>query len=209
MPNDFHCQTSGSNKWQRWVWENAKRIRMRAKVTSKPTRFQYELYSFSWFFQFKNVSRNLDSQFDSPFEMGCPFGLASGKWKSTIQTIDSIRFISIYETVQQIAYAQNAFTKLWDHFSHFICYRYPIAYVRVINRFSSLFFLFSFPLFFFSSVFFCCRFISFQKWYMIAIVYIYNRWTKSEIKCLVNGQLASSTEMAWFVSANDVSMIVQ
>lgn len=40
---------------------------------------------------------------------------------------------------------------------------------------------------------------------MIAIVYIYNRWTKSEIKCLVNGQLASSTEMAWFVSSNDVS----
>lgn len=39
---------------------------------------------------------------------------------------------------------------------------------------------------------------------MIAIVYIYNRWTKSEIKCLVNGQLASSTEMAWFVSTNDV-----
>lgn len=41
---------------------------------------------------------------------------------------------------------------------------------------------------------------------MIAIVYIYNRWTKSEIKCLVNGQLASSTEMAWFVSTNDVSL---
>lgn len=49
------------------------------------------------------------------------------------------------------------------------------------------------------------RFVSRQQWYMIAIVYIYNRWTKSEIKCLVNGQLASSTEMAWFVSANDVS----
>lgn len=43
------------------------------------------------------------------------------------------------------------------------------------------------------------------QWYMIAVVYIYNRWTKSEIKCLVNGQLASSTEMAWFVSTNDVS----
>ncbi|XP_076767099.1 A kinase anchor protein rugose isoform X12 [Xylocopa sonorina] len=42
-----------------------------------------------------------------------------------------------------------------------------------------------------------------RKWYMIAVVYIYNRWTKSEIKCLVNGQLASSTEMAWFVSTND------
>lgn len=47
------------------------------------------------------------------------------------------------------------------------------------------------------------------QWYMIAIVYIYNRWTKSEIKCLVNGQLASSTEMAWFVSANDVSIIIE
>lgn len=43
------------------------------------------------------------------------------------------------------------------------------------------------------------------RWYAIAVVYIYNRWTKSEIKCLVNGQLASSTEMAWFVSTNDVS----
>ncbi|XP_011054396.1 PREDICTED: neurobeachin isoform X6 [Acromyrmex echinatior] len=42
-----------------------------------------------------------------------------------------------------------------------------------------------------------------RKWYMVAIVYIYNRWTKSEIKCLVNGQLASSTEMTWHVSTND------
>lgn len=42
---------------------------------------------------------------------------------------------------------------------------------------------------------------------MIAIVYIYNRWTKSEIKCVVNGQLASSTEMAWFVSANEVFFV--
>ncbi|KAF7276860.1 hypothetical protein GWI33_009432, partial [Rhynchophorus ferrugineus] len=38
---------------------------------------------------------------------------------------------------------------------------------------------------------------------MLAVVYIYNRWTKSEIKCFVNGQLASNTEMAWFVSTND------
>jgi hypothetical protein len=49
--------------------------------------------------------------------------------------------------------------------------------------------------------------VFFFQWYMIAIVYIYNRWTKSEIKCLVNGQLASSTEMAWFVSTNDVSTV--
>ena len=43
-----------------------------------------------------------------------------------------------------------------------------------------------------------------RKWFMLAIVYIYNRWTKSEIKCFVNGQLASSTEMAWLVSTNEV-----
>ncbi|KAK2577077.1 hypothetical protein KPH14_005888 [Odynerus spinipes] len=42
-----------------------------------------------------------------------------------------------------------------------------------------------------------------RKWYMIAVVYIYNRWTKSEIRCLVNGQFVSNTEMAWFVSTND------
>lgn len=46
-----------------------------------------------------------------------------------------------------------------------------------------------------------------RKWFMLAIVYIYNRWTKSEIKCFVNGQLASSTEMAWLVNTNDVSNI--
>ena len=50
------------------------------------------------------------------------------------------------------------------------------------------------------------NFIDLFQWYMIAVVYIYNRWTKSEIKCLVNGQLASSTEMAWFVSTNDVNI---
>ena len=44
-----------------------------------------------------------------------------------------------------------------------------------------------------------------RKWYMLALVFIYNRWTKSEIKCFVNGQLASSTEMAWLVSTTDVS----
>lgn len=42
-----------------------------------------------------------------------------------------------------------------------------------------------------------------RRWYMLAVVYIYNRWTRSEIKCLVNGQLASSTEMAWAVSTSD------
>ncbi|KAG8182137.1 hypothetical protein JTE90_014552 [Oedothorax gibbosus] len=42
-----------------------------------------------------------------------------------------------------------------------------------------------------------------RKWYMIAIVYIYNRWSKSEIKCFVNGQLASTTEMSWLVNNNE------
>ncbi|XP_076065007.1 neurobeachin-like [Oratosquilla oratoria] len=42
-----------------------------------------------------------------------------------------------------------------------------------------------------------------RKWYMVAVVYIYNRWSKSEIKVFVNGQLASSTEMTWLVSTND------
>ena len=46
-----------------------------------------------------------------------------------------------------------------------------------------------------------------RKWYMLALVFIYNRWTKSEIKCFVNGQLASSTEMAWLVSTTDVSLL--
>lgn len=43
------------------------------------------------------------------------------------------------------------------------------------------------------------------QWYMVAVVYIYNRWSKSEIKVFVNGQLASATEMTWLVSTNDVS----
>ncbi|XP_064086341.1 neurobeachin-like isoform X2 [Macrobrachium nipponense] len=38
---------------------------------------------------------------------------------------------------------------------------------------------------------------------MVAVVYIYNRWSKSEIKVFVNGQLASNTEMTWLCSTND------
>ncbi|XP_069195575.1 neurobeachin [Procambarus clarkii] len=38
---------------------------------------------------------------------------------------------------------------------------------------------------------------------MVAVVYIYNRWSKSEIKVFVNGQLASATDMTWLVSTND------
>ncbi|XP_039601715.1 neurobeachin a isoform X4 [Polypterus senegalus] len=42
-----------------------------------------------------------------------------------------------------------------------------------------------------------------QKWYMISIVHIYNRWRNSEIRCYVNGQLVSYGDMAWHVNTND------
>ena len=33
-----------------------------------------------------------------------------------------------------------------------------------------------------------------RKWFALAVVYIYNRWTKSEIKCFVNGQVWQLTQ---------------
>uniref|UniRef100_A0A673MZZ4 Neurobeachin n=1 Tax=Sinocyclocheilus rhinocerous TaxID=307959 RepID=A0A673MZZ4_9TELE len=42
-----------------------------------------------------------------------------------------------------------------------------------------------------------------QKWYMVTIVYIYNRWKNSEISCYVNGELASYGEITWFVNTSD------
>ncbi|KAL1023739.1 hypothetical protein UPYG_G00045400 [Umbra pygmaea] len=42
-----------------------------------------------------------------------------------------------------------------------------------------------------------------QKWYMVTIVHIYNRWKNSEISCYVNGELASYGEITWFVNTND------
>lgn len=42
---------------------------------------------------------------------------------------------------------------------------------------------------------------------MVTIVFVYNRWTKSEIRCYVDGQLASGTDMSWLVSTSDVSTI--
>ncbi|XP_075786138.1 lipopolysaccharide-responsive and beige-like anchor protein isoform X3 [Pelodiscus sinensis] len=42
-----------------------------------------------------------------------------------------------------------------------------------------------------------------QKWYMVTIVHIYNRWKNSELRCYVNGELASYGEITWFVSTND------
>ncbi|XP_056135740.1 lipopolysaccharide-responsive and beige-like anchor protein [Lampris incognitus] len=42
-----------------------------------------------------------------------------------------------------------------------------------------------------------------QKWYMVTIVHIYNRWKNSEINCYVNGELASYGEITWFVNTSD------
>ncbi|ETE70830.1 Lipopolysaccharide-responsive and beige-like anchor protein, partial [Ophiophagus hannah] len=42
-----------------------------------------------------------------------------------------------------------------------------------------------------------------QKWYMVTIVHIYNRWKNSELRCYVNGELASYGEITWFVNASD------
>ncbi|XP_036372416.1 lipopolysaccharide-responsive and beige-like anchor protein [Megalops cyprinoides] len=42
-----------------------------------------------------------------------------------------------------------------------------------------------------------------QKWYMVTIVHIYNRWKNSEICCYVNGELASYGDITWLVSTSD------
>ncbi|XP_062243865.1 lipopolysaccharide-responsive and beige-like anchor protein isoform X2 [Platichthys flesus] len=42
-----------------------------------------------------------------------------------------------------------------------------------------------------------------QKWYMVTLVYIYNRWKNSELSCYVNGELASFGDIAWFVNTSD------
>ncbi|XP_052403113.1 lipopolysaccharide-responsive and beige-like anchor protein isoform X3 [Carassius gibelio] len=42
-----------------------------------------------------------------------------------------------------------------------------------------------------------------QKWYMVTIVHIYNRWKNSEISCYVNGELASYGEITWLVNTSD------
>lgn len=40
---------------------------------------------------------------------------------------------------------------------------------------------------------------------MVTVVHVYNRWSKSEVKCFVDGQMVSHSEMSWLVSTNDVS----
>lgn len=44
-----------------------------------------------------------------------------------------------------------------------------------------------------------------RKWYMVTLVHVYNRWSKSEIRCFVNGQQIDSVEMSWVLSLNEVS----
>ncbi|VDK40508.1 unnamed protein product [Taenia asiatica] len=40
-------------------------------------------------------------------------------------------------------------------------------------------------------------------WYMLTIAFVYNRWTKSELRCYVDGKITSSVEMAWPITGSD------
>lgn len=42
---------------------------------------------------------------------------------------------------------------------------------------------------------------------MVTVVHVYNRWSKSELRCYVNGEIVSSTDISWLVSTSDVSAI--
>uniref|UniRef100_A0A2C9K5K0 Uncharacterized protein n=1 Tax=Biomphalaria glabrata TaxID=6526 RepID=A0A2C9K5K0_BIOGL len=42
-----------------------------------------------------------------------------------------------------------------------------------------------------------------RQWYMVSIVHVYNRWSKSEVRCYVDGQLHTSADMSWLVSTSD------
>ena len=48
--------------------------------------------------------------------------------------------------------------------------------------------------------------VLFLQWYMVSVVHLYNRWSKNELNCYVDGQLVSHAEMAWLVSTSDVSL---
>ena len=41
---------------------------------------------------------------------------------------------------------------------------------------------------------------------MVTIAHVYNRWSKSEIHCYVNGKEESKAEMTWLVNTSDVSL---
>ncbi|XP_064610079.1 neurobeachin-like isoform X2 [Liolophura sinensis] len=42
-----------------------------------------------------------------------------------------------------------------------------------------------------------------RKWYLLTIVHVYNRWSRSELRCYVDGQIVSQTDMSWLVSASE------
>ncbi|KAL5962455.1 Lipopolysaccharide-responsive and beige-like anchor protein [Taenia solium] len=41
------------------------------------------------------------------------------------------------------------------------------------------------------------------RWYMLTIAFVYNRWTRSELRCYVDGKITSSVEMAWPITGSD------
>ncbi|CAL8070942.1 unnamed protein product [Calicophoron daubneyi] len=43
-----------------------------------------------------------------------------------------------------------------------------------------------------------------DSWYMITIVYVYNRWGRSEIRCYIDGKLSSSLEVSWNITSSSV-----
>uniref|UniRef100_A0A1I8I778 DUF4704 domain-containing protein n=2 Tax=Macrostomum lignano TaxID=282301 RepID=A0A1I8I778_9PLAT len=42
-----------------------------------------------------------------------------------------------------------------------------------------------------------------RKWHMLTVVFVYNRWSKSEIRTYVNGTLVTQTELSWVVNTNE------
>lgn len=42
-----------------------------------------------------------------------------------------------------------------------------------------------------------------RKWHMVTVVHVYNRWTKSELRVYVDGNLESHSEMSWLVNTSD------
>ncbi|VDD76135.1 unnamed protein product [Mesocestoides corti] len=40
-------------------------------------------------------------------------------------------------------------------------------------------------------------------WYMLVIAFVYNRWSKCEIRCYVDGNIVSNSEMAWPIATSD------
>uniref|UniRef100_A0A5K3FFX4 WD_REPEATS_REGION domain-containing protein n=2 Tax=Mesocestoides corti TaxID=53468 RepID=A0A5K3FFX4_MESCO len=41
------------------------------------------------------------------------------------------------------------------------------------------------------------------RWYMLVIAFVYNRWSKCEIRCYVDGNIVSNSEMAWPIATSD------